>query len=352
MQDFAASMRSYEEALRAALGSTLVTADLAAKHDRMAESAFLFLRATCWRWAESAATLCPDLIEAPAVPSVGDAHAGNFGLWRDAGARLVWGINDYDEAAPLPWPLDLVRLCASLLLGGAAGDSGVIANAALDGYAHGLAKPRAFVLERDHLWLRDAFAASDKKRAEFWQELADAPPGDPPPDLHAALESTLPEGVTDLKLSPRVAGAGSLGRPRFVAAGEYRGGPIAIEAKALLPSCWGAAPGLAARMANGPWRSPDPTLAYGPRHVLRRLAPNSRKLDLEKLEPGQQDKLIAAMARDLAAVHGETDALRSAIDTDLARRGKGWLAHAASEVARWTEQEFAAYRDAHRKGPP
>ena len=352
MQDFAASMRSYEEAMRIALHGTLVASDLDAKHDKMAESAFLFLRATCWRWAEAAATLCPDLMDALKVPSVGDAHAGNFGLWRDAGTRLVWGINDYDEAASLPWPLDLVRLCASLQLGGAAGDSGIIANAALDGYAHGLAKPRPYVLERDHLWLRDAFAASDKKRAAFWQELKDAPPGDPPPDLHAALQGALPQDVTDLKVSPRIAGAGSLGRPRFVASGEYRGGPIAIEAKALLPSCWGATPRLAGRMANGPWRSPDPTLAYDAHHVLRRLAPNSRKLDLEKLEAGQQERLIAAMARDLAAVHGETDALRSAIDADLARRGKDWLAHAATDVARWTETEFAKYRDAYRKGLP
>ena len=27
----------------------------------------------------------------------------NFGTWRDADGRLVWGVNDFDEAAVMPW---------------------------------------------------------------------------------------------------------------------------------------------------------------------------------------------------------------------------------------------------------
>jgi len=40
----------------------------------------------------------------------------NFGTWRDGDGRLVWGVNDFDEAAVMPYPLDLVRLAASIRL--------------------------------------------------------------------------------------------------------------------------------------------------------------------------------------------------------------------------------------------
>ena len=50
------------------------------------------------------------------VLAVGDIHLENFGTWRDADGRLVWGVNDFDEAAQMPYVLDLVRLAASALL--------------------------------------------------------------------------------------------------------------------------------------------------------------------------------------------------------------------------------------------
>jgi uncharacterized protein (DUF2252 family) len=44
-------------------------------------------------------------------------HIENFGTWRDHEGRLVWGINDFDEAFPLPYTQDLVRLATSAMLG-------------------------------------------------------------------------------------------------------------------------------------------------------------------------------------------------------------------------------------------
>ena len=213
--DLAASIAAYEAWMRAELGDELVAADLKRKHKRMREHPFLFLRATCWRWAEAAPILCPELMDAPTAPSVGDAHAGNFGLWRDAGSRLVWGVNDFDEAARLPWCLDLVRLCASVAL--AVPDPGprAVAGAVLEGYARAIAAPKPFVLERDNLWLRDAFAADDAHRAEFWTELQSTPPAREVPDtIRAALTAALPEPGLVVKISARAAGAGSLGRDR------------------------------------------------------------------------------------------------------------------------------------------
>ena len=48
----------------------------------------------------------------------GDLHAENFGTYLDAGGRLVFDVNDFDEAYVGHWTWDVLRLCASLgLLG-------------------------------------------------------------------------------------------------------------------------------------------------------------------------------------------------------------------------------------------
>src|SRR5467141_2680857 len=98
-----------------------VTADLRYKHVQMAESPFAFMRATFYRWAQTWKELCPDASRAPDVLAVGDLHVENFGTWRDAEGRLIWGINDFDEAFELPYTLDLVRLATSAHVAVAAG---------------------------------------------------------------------------------------------------------------------------------------------------------------------------------------------------------------------------------------
>ena len=40
--------------------------------------------------------------DAPKVLAVGDIHIENYGSWRDAEGRVVWGVNDFDEAAKCP----------------------------------------------------------------------------------------------------------------------------------------------------------------------------------------------------------------------------------------------------------
>ncbi len=109
---FKADNRAYED-VAAGRNATWSSADLDCKHDRMKKNAFMFLRATFFRWARRIETVCPELAGAPAVLSVGDLHVENFGTWRDAEGRLVWGINDFDEAAEIPYPFDLVRLATS-----------------------------------------------------------------------------------------------------------------------------------------------------------------------------------------------------------------------------------------------
>src|SRR5215471_11387125 len=110
------SVRNYERWLASALGAELVRKDLRAKHEKMREGPFPFLRATYWRWAETILDICPQLKDAPPVLAVGDIHLENFGTWRDAESRLIWGVNDFDEAAVMPYALDLARLAASAIL--------------------------------------------------------------------------------------------------------------------------------------------------------------------------------------------------------------------------------------------
>lgn len=348
LPDLTDSIAAYEAGMIRAFGDTLIVAHLDAKHDKMRESPFLFLRATCWRWAEASAILCPELADAVRAPSVGDAHADNFGLWRDSQARLVWGVNDFDEAAELPWCLDLVRLCTSLSLAGPQAKLEAIAAALLEGYAKGLAEPRPYVLERKHLWLRDACAASDAKREKVWAELLGARAATSvPAAMQAALVAELPDSVTELTIAERQAGAGSLGRPRYVASGQWRGGPVAVEAKGRMPSCWGGSDlTLAGCMLAGRYRSPDPSVRFESSQVLRRLAPNDRKIDFAEIGAGLRAKVIVAMGRDLAAIHGEDEAVRAAIVADLARRGDQWLARAAATTVEWTVEEHFAYRGA------
>src|SRR6266576_38989 len=94
----------------------LVKADLAHKHRAMRAGIFPFLRATFYRWATRWRALAGDVAAAPTVLAVGDLHVENFGTWRDAEGRLVWGVNDFDEAWPLPYTSDLVRLATSALV--------------------------------------------------------------------------------------------------------------------------------------------------------------------------------------------------------------------------------------------
>src|SRR5437667_10998206 len=94
----------------------VVRPGLQAKHKLMAEDGFSFLRATFYRWAQLFPALFPKLARAPKVLGVGDLHVENYGTWRDAEGRLVWGVNDFDEAWPLPYTNDLVRLATSALV--------------------------------------------------------------------------------------------------------------------------------------------------------------------------------------------------------------------------------------------
>src|SRR5262245_43756388 len=91
----------------------LIQGDLELKRTRMREGPFSFLRATFYRWAQTFPQICTRLMKAPELLGVGDLHVENFGTWRDIEGRLIWGVNDFDEACRMPYTVDLARLVTS-----------------------------------------------------------------------------------------------------------------------------------------------------------------------------------------------------------------------------------------------
>jgi uncharacterized protein (DUF2252 family) len=77
---------------------------------------------------------------APRVLSIGDLHIENFGTWRDKEGRLIWGVNDFDEAYPLPYTNDLVRLAASAEIADATNDLRIKPNEACEAILTGYTK--------------------------------------------------------------------------------------------------------------------------------------------------------------------------------------------------------------------
>jgi hypothetical protein len=349
---------AYEAWLRHALDGDIVEDDLAKKHEKMGESPFSFLRATYWRWAETILTIAPDLSQAPATLSIGDIHLENFGTWRDADGRLVWGVNDADEAAEMPYALDLVRLATSAALAQAnsAAPPDPICTAILDGYRLGLADPCPFVLDEKHPRLRALVAVSDKERAKFWDKLdkLKVPKQAPPDHYRDVLNGAMPEPGLDISFRRRSAGTGSLGRPRWVGIAMWRGGRVIREAKALVASGWTRAqeaqeqaPG-ALRCKDimfGPFRVADPWFDLSGEIAVRRLSPNNRKIEVDDTSGDLLDPhVLKAMGMEIANVHRNGGTSRAAIVSDLDGRPPDWLLTATRAAAAFVAAEFDEWR--------
>jgi len=346
-----ASAKAYEAWLGAALGGDLVEADLAEKHEKMRSGPFPFLRATYWRWAETIFEVWPDLASASPVLAIGDTHVENFGCWRDAEGRLVWGANDFDDAAVMPWPLDLARLAVSALLARPDEDVGAreICEAILEGYAAGLAAPRPFILERDHKWLRKAVVLPEPDRAAYWAKFATPPDRPIPPRYRAALRAALPDPADAFETFPRTAGVGSLGRPRFVARADWRGGPVLREVKAVVVSAWtlrhGGDPAIrSGEVAEGRFRAVDPHYRVADGLVVRRLSPNSRKIEAkESIDELLSRDMLGAMGREIANCHAGDRDRAPALLAHLRGLPPDWLRDHAKAAARQIEIDQAAF---------
>ena len=348
---------SYEAWMRSC--TTVLASDLRSKHEQMKEDAFGFLRGTFYRWAQLWPSICSDLCKAPKVVAVGDLHVNSFGTWRDAEGRLCWGVDDFDEAYPLPYANDLVRLAASLkIVIDAEGLTIKLkdgCNAILDGYWQSLREGGCpVVLAEKEQKLGKLGVESFKPPTNFWEKLNRLPAVRQPlaKDLKRALEKTLPEKGIEYKVVRRQAGLGSLGQERFVAIAKWQGGCIAREAKLMVPS---ACSWLNDRVGKGrSWyekaissavRSPDPFQVIDGLWLIRRLSPDSNPIDIQQLpKHSDEETLLTAMGSEAANVHLGTRKQTEKILKDLKSRKQGWLQDAAVRMAKVLEKDWKRYR--------
>ena len=350
MLPIAESNRAYEKWLRSRL--TLLPGDLKRKHGKMAKSAFAFLRGTFFRWVEAWPEACGALAAAPRVLCVGDIHIENFGTWRDAEGRLAWGVNDFDEAEVLPYTNDLVRLCTSVVLGAAASPARVCVRV-LKGYERSLRAGGAPFIRggADHERLANLAQIRAKDASEFWNRLQGFKRVTPPRNVRSLLTRALPKPVAGLHFVHRPAGLGSLGRQRFAAVASWGGGLVAREAKTLTTSAvhWLTnRRDVATRygeILERAVRADDPGLSVHEGWVLRRLASDSRKIEIEELRRSADlNPFLEAMGWELGNIHLSTPKQRNAVLHDLQRRKPRWLQAATAQMVDVTLRDWKEWK--------
>jgi hypothetical protein len=347
-----------------ALRTRLDKKDLGLKHANMKANLFMFLRATYYRWAQLWPQICPDLARAPRALAVGDLHVENFGTWRDIEGRLIWGVNDFDEAWPMAYTIDLVRLAVSAHLAVEAGGLPLkredICGTLLEGYRGSLReKGRAFVLGEKHVWLRCIAEGELRDPVRFWKKMEALPTvkTEVPVSAVDAIEHLMPAAGISYRLAHRVAGLGSLGHARYVAIADWRGGHIAREAKALVPSsnCW--AESVESRKQSGPAeilyqtiinravRCPDPFVQLRGRWIVRRLGPYCSRIELASLGgPDTELRLLHAMGWETANIHLGTPAARKSILQHLNKQKGKWLHHAAEAMLQAVRADWEVWK--------
>jgi len=243
-QGFVEATASYEKWRAGRI--EVVESDLATKHAKIAQSPFVLLRGTYYRFLQQLPALVPDAWDAPKTVAIGDLHVENYGTWRDACGRIGWGINDFDEIDVQPYPVDLVRLATSTLLAISASHIELEPHAAcaaiLDGWHRRIEQglPTAFVLAERHPHLLKLASETFQTPARFAKAIEALPPfdGKLAKGTVKLLDEVVPWGGFDPSLRTRTAGVGSLGSRRIVAFDEVGGGLLVRECKQVPGSSW------------------------------------------------------------------------------------------------------------------
>ncbi len=348
--------QEYEEWL--AKHTSLVGNDVNQKHINMSSDPFIFLRATFFRWAQRFPEVCPELQKLPTVLAVHDLHIENFGTWRDSEGRLVWGVNDFDEAFPGVFACDLVRLATSAFFALETGHLRIsrirVCRALLSGYLDALKSGGSpFVLQEGHPELRQMAIARLKEPSIFWGKF-DAQmktPNAVPATARQALQALFPEKGLKYRAFHRQAGQGSLGRQRFVGLTTYKGGRIAREVKALVPSACNFALGKPGKksfymeLCNAAVRCPDPFLCVTDDWIGRRLAPDCSRIELGALPRNRDEQvLLLAMGYETGNIHLGSEKVVSDILKSLKRLPDDWLLAAAEAMYEDTLKDCKAWR--------
>jgi len=350
--------RKYEKWIRKEINT--FEDDFAVKARKLTEDRFTFLRGTFYRWVQLFPEICKKAADAPVVLSVGDLHAANFGMWRDAQGQLVWGINDFDEAAPLPYTQDLIRLATSVELASEIQELKITleeaCEAILDGYQESLeSNGKAIILDDGHEWLKKVYIHNEKSAEKFWSKLGQLPDIDHEAHttVRTALEATFPSKSLAYRIKRRQAGVGSLGRARYTALSEWQGEPLARETKPLLPSAalWSAKKHKGAEIyyeeiLARAVRSLDPVVKVYSGWVVRRIAPDCMRIELVELGPQRDEKrMLRTMGWETGNIHLGTPTAVKDVLKDLKERKKDWLKKAAEKMTAATLKDWELWRE-------
>ena len=358
--------RDREKTVGGHVGKPLGRILLARKIARMRVSPFAFLRGAAPMFYELLESR-PQLGSGPGGKGwlAGDLHLENFGAYhpehvhappgtkrgtRKASghqARVVFGLNDFDDAVRGPFRLDVLRLLTSIVLAGRElGCDGVtsiqLCRAFVDGYRRETRTKKATSLPRPVLALVEQVATRTRtellagrtelhhgeRRFVRGERYVDLPPkllAEVPRALAryaAALskdEAIAPEELELVDAAQRVAGTGSLGSLRIAALVRGKGGPNggfvfdlkeqgAPSAEVLL----GHSPQSPAERVLAAFRataSPPPRLLGTSRIgrvplFVRRLMPQEDKLDLAHIAAADLEPLAAYLGLLVGEAHG------------------------------------------------
>ena len=98
-------------------------------------------------------------------------------------------------------------------------------------------------------------------------------------------------------------------------------------------------------IANGRYRAPDPFLDVHDKFIFRRLAADSRKIELgANAGTKLRAELFQAMGFDLASIHAAGSPGAAALRAHLKRRPRGWLAAAATAAAAAVKRDYEEWR--------
>jgi uncharacterized protein (DUF2252 family) len=368
------------------------------KIERMRVSPLAFLRGSAPLFYEILAAR-PDLARGPAGVGwiAGDLHLENFGAYRadehsfekghKSGERVVFDLNDFDEAIVAPWRYDVLRLVTSVILGGrAAGEDGVgaiaLATSMVNAYvatacegARAAAVPRAVlalveqVRSRTRLQLLDARTVSVHGRRVFrrgprYRDLAPAIVKGATKAFAEYIEALpedarpLPKQAEIVDLALRIAGTGSLGCLRIAilvtGKGGADGGWIFDMKEEDAPALAGLARaqrktmGPADRVITGMTACLEhpPQMAAATRlrttsMLVRRLAPQEDKLAFQRLPPAELPAIAAYLGSCAGAAHarGATQPTKKPWTPDERAR----VIESAIELAGLHEAVYLAY---------
>ena len=159
------------------------------------------------------------------------------------------------------------------------------------------------MLAERHVWLRDIAVAELRDPRGFWQKLERLRPHGAARSRaapYALFRASLPDPAVRYTVARRVAGVGSLGRPRFVAIADWNGAQIAREAKVAVPSAAAFAgsgrvrANDAVRLLATSVRAPDPFFTIRDGWLVRRLAPDCTRIEIGDLPRRRDEKNLCA----------------------------------------------------------